>query len=162
FYGVGILHCAIEGLIRAFRHPLVDVIVFEQSVAMVSNPYVLADGRHPLSIIAERLIARYRKLLFVPGSNAPGFGIVAEDGLAPRAISVGGYQSRDSYLANWGALVQENDNLHWGAMSHGPSGTGALKPDLLAPSGQISTDPGYRKGGTRKGLYRLPPGYAVD
>lgn len=162
FYGVGALHAAIEGLIRAFRHPAVDLIVFEQSVAMASIPYLLADARHPLSVIAQRLTERYQKLMFVPGSNSPGFGIVAEDGLAPGVVSVGGYQSRASYLANWGIAVEDADNLHWGGLSHGPSGTGALKPDLLAPSGQISTDVGYRAGASRKGLYQLPAGYAVD
>ncbi len=162
FYGVSNLHGAIEGLIRAFRHPMIDLIVFEQSVAMASIPYLLADGHHPLSIIAQRLTTRYQKLMFVPGGNAPGFGIVAEDGVAPGVISVGGYQSRDSYLANWGIAVAEYDNLHWGGMSHGPSGTGSLKPDLLAPSGQVSTDVGYRRGMARKGLYQLPPGYSVD
>lgn len=162
FYGVSNLHGAIEGLIRAFRDPQIDLIVFEQSVAMASIPYLLADGRHPLSIIAQRLTTRYPKLMFVPGGNAPGFGIVAEDGVAPTVVSVGGYQSRDSYLANWGIPVEEYDNLHWGGMSHGPSGTGALKPDLLAPSGQVSTDVGYRKGQARKGLFQLPPGYALD
>ena len=162
FYGVSNLHGAIEGLIRAFRDPQIDLIVFEQSVAMASIPYLLADGRHPLSIIAQRLTTRYPKLMFVPGGNASGFGIVAEDGVAPGVVSVGGYQSRDSYLANLGIAVEEYDNLHWGGMSHGPSGTGALKPDLLAPSGQVSTDVGYRKGQARKGLYQLPPGYSVD
>lgn len=162
FYGISNLHGAIEGLIRAFRHPLVDLIVLEQSVAMASIPYLPADGRHPMSIIAQRLTARYPKLLFVPGSNSPGLGIVAEDGLAPGAMSVGGYQSRDSYLTNWGMYAADYDNMHWGALSHGPSGIGALKPDLLAPSGQISTDPGYRQGASRKGLYQLPRGYSVD
>jgi len=162
FYGVGVLHGAIEGMIRAFRNPMIDLIVFEQSVAMASIPYLLADGRHPISIIAQRLAERHQKLMFVPGSNAPGFGIVAEDGLAPYAVSVGGYQSRDSYLANWGAFVEDYDNLHWGGLSHGPSGTGALKPDFIAPSGQISTDPGYRRGQSRRGLFDLPPGYSVD
>ena len=162
FYGVSNLHGAIEGIIRAFRDPQIDLIVFEQSVAMASIPYLLADGRHPLSIVAQRLTTRYPKLMFVPGGNSSGFGIVAEDGVAPGVVSVGGYQSRDSYLANWGIAVEEYDNLHWGGMSHGPSGTGALKPDLLAPSGQVSTDVGYRKGQARKGLYQLPPGYSVD
>src|SRR6185436_7088452 len=54
------------------------------------------------------------------------------------------------------------DNMHWGGMSHGPSGTGQLKPDLIAPSGQVSTDPGYRRGMVRRGLFELPPGYSVD
>src|SRR5581483_7207737 len=95
-------------------------------------------------------------------SNAPGFGIVAEDGLAPLVVSVGAYQSRDSYLANWGAYVEQYDNLHWGGLSHGPSGIGQLKPDFIAPSGQISTDPGYRMGALRHGLFQLPPGYSID
>jgi hypothetical protein len=162
FYGVSNAHGMIEGLIAAFKHPLVDLIVCEQSVAIASLPYLLADGTHPVSIVAQRLIERYGKLLFVPGDNAPAFGFVAEDGLAPGAVSVGGYQSRESYRLNWGFVPENDDNMHWGALSHGPSGSGALKPDLLAPSGQMSTDPGYRKGELRKGLFQLAPGYSVD
>lgn len=158
----GIAHAMVEGLIAAFEHPLVDLIVLEQHVGVASLPYLLADGRHPISIVAQRLIQKHRKLLFVPGSNSPGFGIVAEDGLAPSAVSVGGYQSRESYRMNAGFISSEYDNLHWGALSHGPSGIGALKPDLLAPSGQMSTDPGYRDGEVRRGLFQLPPGYTVD
>jgi hypothetical protein len=162
FYGVSNAHGMIEGLIAAFKHPLVDLIVCEQSVAIASLPYLLADGTHPVSVVAQRLIERYGKLLFVPGDNAPAFGFVAEDGLAPGAVSVGGYQSKESYRLNWGFVPENDDNLHWGALSHGPSGAGALKPDLIAPSGQMSTDPGYRKGELRKGLFQLPPGYSVD
>ena len=89
--------------------------------------------------------------MFVPGDNAPAFGFVAEDGLAPGAMSVGGYQSRESYRLNNGFVPEKDDNLHWGALSHGPSGSGALKPDLLAPSGQMSTEVGYRKGAEQTG-----------
>ncbi len=162
FYGMGIAHSMIEGLIAAFKNPQVDLIVMEQSVAIASMPYLLADAHHPISIIAQRLIERYHKLLFVPGSNSPGFGIVAEDGLAPGAISVGGYQSQESYRLNAGFIPEFKDDMHWGALSHAPSGTGALKPDLLAPSGQMSTDPGFRKGAVIRGLFQLPPGYSVD
>ena len=162
FYGVSNAHGLIEGLITAFKHPLVDLIVLEQSVAIASLPYLLADATHPMSLVAQRLIQRYHKLLFVPGDNSPAFGFVAEDGLAPGAVSVGGYQNKESYRMNWGLVPENDDNLHWGALSHGPSGTGALKPNLIAPSGQMSTDPGYRKGGSFKGLYQLPPGYSVD
>jgi hypothetical protein len=162
FYGVSNAHGLIEGLITAFRHPQVDLIVLEQSVAIASLPYLLADATHPMSIVAQRLIERYKKLLFVPGDNAPAFGFVAEDGLAPGAMSVGGYQNKESYRVNWGLVPENDDNMHWGALSHGPSGSGALKPDLIAPSGQMSTDPGYRKGASFKGLYQLPPGYSVD
>ncbi len=162
FYGVGILHGAIEGMIRAFRHPDVDLIVFEQSVNMASVPYLIADGRHPISVIAQRLTEQYQKLMFVPCGNAPGFGLASEDGVATGVVCVGGYQSRSSYLLTTGATLPDVDNLHWGALSHGPSGNGALKPDLLAPSGQMGTDVGYRKGPSSKGLYQLPPGYSVS
>ena len=162
FWGIGIAHSMIEGLIKAFADPRVDLIVLEQHVGVASLPYLLADAHHPVTVIVQRLIERYRKLLFVPGSNAPGFGLVAEDGLAPGAFSVGGYQSQESYRLNAGFIPEPVDNMHWGALSHGPSGIGALKPDMLAPSGQMSTDPGYRKGAEIKGLFELPPGYAID
>ncbi|HWV58461.1 MAG TPA: S8 family serine peptidase [Longimicrobiales bacterium] len=165
FYGYSLAHGLIEGLIAAFEHPEVDIVVLEQSVAIASVPYTLADARHPISIIAQRLIERTGKLLTVPGDNPSAFGFVAEDGLAPGAISAGGYQHRDSYLMHKGFEPETEDNMHWGGMSHGPSGHGALKPDLLAPSGQISVDIGYvyRKAeSTFRGLYQLPPGYFVD
>jgi hypothetical protein len=54
-----------------------------------------------------------------------------------------------------------DDNMHWGGLSHGPSGHGALKPDLLAPSGHLGNDPGYRASSALKGLYQLPPGYTM-
>src|SRR5207253_1773734 len=94
--------------------------------------------------------------------DSPAFGYVAEDGLAPGVVSVGGYQSKESYRLNWGFVPEQDDNLHWGALSHGPGGAGALKPDLIAPTGQISTDPGYRMGQVSKGFFHLPPGYSVD
>ncbi|HEY7114357.1 MAG TPA: S8 family serine peptidase [Thermoanaerobaculia bacterium] len=162
FYGVSNAHGLIEGLIAAFKHPKVDVIVLEQSVAIASIPYLLADATHPMSVVAQRLTDRYKKLMFVPGDNSPAFGFVAEDGLAPGAMSVGGYQSKESYRVNNGLITEHDDNLHWGALSHGPSGNGGLKPDILAPSGQMGTEVGYRKGAGQKGLYSLPPGYSVD
>src|ERR1051325_11880641 len=43
--------------------------------------------------------------------------------------------------------------------SHGPTQLGSLKPDILAPSGQLSTHNGYDHGGTIRGVIQLPPGY---
>ena len=158
-------HSLIEALIIAFRHPLVDIVVLEQHSGIASSPYALADGRHPISIIAQRLIEQTGKLLTVPGSNTPAFALVAEDGLAPGAISAGGYQHRDSYVANMGFEPEAADNMHWGGASHGPSGIGGIKPDLLAPSGQIGTEIGYlwrAEMQEKLGLYSLPPGYSMD
>lgn len=160
YWGASI-HGMAEGLITAFRHPKVDLIVLEQSVNLLSLSYGLSDGRHPISVLIQRLIDKYNKLVFVPGANAPAFAFVAEDGAAPGAVSVGGYQSAESYRLNTGLVLETHDNLHFGALSHGPNTAGALKPDLLAPSGQVSTDPGYRGGQSLPGLFQLPPGYAI-
>jgi hypothetical protein len=164
YYG-GNGHGLIEGLITAFKHPLVDLIVLEQSVAIASGSYLLADAHHPISVIVQRLTQKYDKLLFVPGNNAPAFGYVAEDGAAPGAMSIGGYQARESYRMNLGVVPELEDNMHWGGLSHGPNGIGAIKPDVLAPSGQMGTDIGYVwriPEQQKSGLYKLPAGYAVD
>ncbi|OFV81511.1 MAG: hypothetical protein A2Y78_03460 [Acidobacteria bacterium RBG_13_68_16] len=160
FYGVGQGHAMVEGLITAFKDPRVDVVLLEQN-STLGNDYTLGDGRHLISVLASRLIERTGKLMLVPGSNLPGLNLVDEPGLAPRAISVGGYQSRDSYRINFGLVPADYDNMHWGGMSHGPAGSGALKPDVLSPSGHMGNDPGYRIGGRRDGLYQLPPGYTM-
>jgi hypothetical protein len=160
FYGVGQGHSMVEGLITAFKDPRVDVVLLEQN-STLGNDYTLGDGRHLISVVATRLIERTGKLMLVPGSNLPGLNLVDEPGLANRAISVGGYQSRDSYRINLGLVPADYDNMHWGGMSHGPAGNGALKPDVLSPSGHMGNDPGYRPGGRRDGLYQLPPGYTI-
>jgi hypothetical protein len=155
------LHSMLEGVIAAFKHPQVDLIVLEQHLTMVGATYLPADAHHPVSIVAQRLTERYHKLLFVPALNPPGFGLVGEDGLADAAVSVGGYQSQESYRLNAGFITQNRDNMHYGALSHGPSGTGALKPDFLAPTGHMSLNVGFRKGGSLAGLFQLPPGYRL-
>ena len=160
FYG-STMHGALEGLIRIFRDPAIDLIAFEQHTGMMTHSYLPSDGRHPFTVIVQRLAERYQKLMFVPGSNRPGVGLVAEDGNAPGIISVGAYQSRGSYSVNWGLELPGEDHLHYAGLSHGPSGSGALKPDLLAPTGLISTRVGFLPGEVRKGLYELPPGYTV-
>jgi hypothetical protein len=160
FYGVGQGHGMTEGLITAFLRPDVDVVLLEQN-STLGNDYSLTDGRHLISVLATRLIEKTGKLMLVPGSNAPGLNLVDEPGLASRALSIGGYQSRDSYRTNFGLVPADYDNMHWGGMSHGPGGDGALKPDVLSPSGHMGNDPGYRMGGAREGLYQLPPGYTI-
>ena len=158
--GVFNQHAEIEALIAAYKHPQVDLVVLEGR-ASISEPYRLADAHHPISIIAQRLVRRSNKLLFVPGGNGPGLGLVCEDGLAETAVSVGGYQSQASYRVNAGIVPESVDNMHSDGLSHGPSGIGALKPDLLAPSGQMSLYPGFERGQSIRGLFQLPSGYSV-
>ncbi|MPY88997.1 MAG: S8 family serine peptidase [Luteitalea sp.] len=160
YYG-SMTHSLIEGLIVAFKHPLVDIVLLSQHTSLATHPYLLADARHPISIIAQRLIELTKKPLFVPGSNSPGLGLVGEDGLAPDAISVGGYQHKDSYRTNFGFVPAHDDNMHYAGLSHGPTGLGALKPDVLAPTGHLGNEVGYRDGQKSAGLYQLPPGVGI-
>lgn len=154
------LHALAEGLIRAFEDSRVDIIVFEQ-VADFSDHYLLRDPRHLIALLAQRLLVLHGKPMFVPASNAPGVGLVMGDGLAPLAFSVGGYQSAESYRVNFGFLPARRDNLHYSGLSHGPSGTGAFKPDVLAPAGLLGGFPAFLPEQKHDGLYRLPPGYFI-
>ncbi len=160
FYGIRHGHAMVEGLITAFNDPAVDIVLLEQN-STLGNDYVLSDARHLISVLCDRLVERTGKPLLVPGSNSPGLNLVDEPGLSPRVISVGGYQSQESYRVNFGVVPADHDNMHFAGMSHGPSGAGALKPDVLAPSGHIGNDPGYRMGTAMAGLFQLPPGYMM-
>lgn len=58
------------------------------------------------------------------------------------------------------------DNLHFGGLSHGPGGNGSIKPDVLAPSGELALSPAYmgpdpNNGNFKAGLYEMPSGYSI-
>jgi hypothetical protein len=150
-------HSIIEGLIAAFKHPEVDLISMSNSA--IGQYYHLGDARHPFSIIVSRLSERYHKLFFVAAGNASGLGVVSEESLSSSALSVGAYQSQQSYRLNNGFAPVGYDHLNLCGRSHGPTQLGSLKPDILAPSGQLSTHNGYDHGGTIRGVIQLPPGY---
>jgi hypothetical protein len=150
------LHAAVEGLIRAFRTPGVDVIVSEAGLGSCTR----GEGRDVFALIADRLIQRYDKPLFIIAGNSNGLGLVDGCGAGPRTISVGAYQSQASYLNTLGFAPAGYDHSHRGGGRHGPAADGGLKPDLLAPSGQISLRPGYIVEPPKAS--GLPPGYAID
>lgn len=156
---------AIEGMIAAVKDSRVDVLASEYLAESQRG-----DGNRLLGIIAGRLASTYRKLLFFPGGNTPGFSTVAEDSFqgdgvqADGVIHVGAYQSRESYRANVGVTPEGADHMHSWGRAHGPGRDGSLKPDLLAPSGQISSMPAFvwrQEWQEKKGFYTLPPGYAM-
>ena len=154
-------HGMIEGIIRAFRDPRVDVVLLEQNV-WIAMPYVIGDGRFTVTVIASRLIEKYRKPFLSPANNAPGLNTVEEHGLAGWSFGVGAYESRENFLANRAVRVYDEDNLHW-VGSFGPSGNGALQPDILSPSEVVTTYPASRSADDEglKGVFGFPPGYAM-
>jgi hypothetical protein len=153
-------HGMIEGLIRAFRDPRVDVVLLEEDV-YIAMPYVLSDGRFTVTVLCSRLIDKYKKPFLVPANNSPGLSTAIEHGLARYGFGVGAYESRENFLANKAIRVFDEDNLHW-VGSWGPSGNGSLQPDVLAPSEVLTTYPASRPGDDGlAGVFEFRPGYAM-
>jgi hypothetical protein len=126
----------------------------------IAMPYRLGDGRFTSTVITSRLIRKYQKPFVAPANNIPGANITLEEGNAQWAFAVGAYESKESYRINDGYLLRHEDNFHH-VGSWGPNGVGAIKPDIVVPSGYLSSGlPNAGDGGV-KGLFRLPPGYGI-
>lgn len=152
-------HALIEALILAFKHPQVDIVLLESNSG-ITGSYELKDGRHVSSVICARLIETYRKPFLAPMRNHALVGYAAEEARVRGAIGIGAYESKEAFFVNRGIRVAHDDNLH-NATAFGPAGDGALKPDVLAPSGILSLRPGYMEPAMVSGLFRLPPGYTI-
>ena len=148
-----------EAVIRAMKHPLVDVVFLEQG-AGITRPYLLRDGRLVPTVIYSRLLEKYRKPLVVPTHNYPILGGIDDLVLARGAIGIGGHESKDNFFANHGVRVAHHDNLLITG-GYGPMGNGALKPDVISPSNYVSTSRGFEEGPRFAELFQLPPGYAI-
>lgn len=157
--GVGHAHAVIEALIRAVTDPRIDVVVVE---AVPTYRYHVSDGTSVSGRICDRLIARYHKPVLMPAGNATGLSAIEFTGEARTGLQVGAYQGSESYRVNLGVIARQHDNLHL-VGAGGPASNGAIKPDLLAPSGVLSA--GRRAVADTMaglpGLYRLPPGYQI-
>ena len=160
FPGPGVtMHGLVEGAILAARHEKVDVICIEPAIP-IPIMYSLCDGRLVGSIIFDRLVDKYQKLIFCPANNTFGMMTILDYIVGTKVIGANAYQTGESYKVNYGAEVAKKDNLHF-VGSFGPAGNGALVPDILSPSAIISTDCGYKPPAKRKGVYELPPGYKI-
>jgi hypothetical protein len=148
-----------EAVIRAVKHPSVDVVFLEQS-SVISRNYLLFDGRLVATVIYGRLIEKYGKAIVIPTHNYAVLAAIDDYALAPGAISVGGHESKANFFMNHGVQVQHDDNLLITG-GYGPMGNGALKPDVIAPSNYVSTGRGFVEGTAIAGLMQLPPGYNI-
>ncbi len=148
-----------QAMIVAFSDPRVDVVLIEgyYSANAVNH---LKDGSSALAVVLQRLVRRYNKPVFFTAFNAPGMSTSVDTANGSDVLSIGAYHSSASILANNGAKIQFQDNLHWTG-AEGPSGNGSLKPDFLAPANPISIGAGHRKGSEVAGAFVLPPGYRI-
>ncbi|MFN8582803.1 MAG: hypothetical protein U0163_17730, partial [Gemmatimonadaceae bacterium] len=133
-----------EAVIKAVKHPAVDVVFMEQSSNIARN-YLLFDGRLVPTVIYGRLIAKFGKPLVIPTHNYAVLAAIDDYALAPGAISVGAHESKANFFMNHGVRVEHDDNLLVTG-GYGPMGNGAFKPDIIAPSNYVSTGRGFMEG----------------
>ena len=146
---------AIESIILAVKQPQVDVVSVQIGFVMALN-----DGGSTLSIICDRLIKKYNKLIFFSSGNfLGGVNSVDEGPAARRLIAVGSYINRETARTNYGVVTAQEHNVD-AFSGYGPTKNGALKPNILAPTQSLTTWPGFLPSKTT-GTYELPPGYGV-
>ena len=148
----------IERYIRLFSDPRVDIVLIESAPPGTG----LRDGSSVANRILQRLINLTKKVAINTNGNGTSLGTSEDKAMARSALAIGAYQSGESYRVNRSAITRERDNLHI-VNSGGPAGNGAIKPDLLAPSGHLAIAPGWRGDEWRlvNDLFRLPIGYTI-
>ncbi len=132
----GGLGSEIEAFVRAERDPRVDVITCSQPMETFPG-----SGESILSLVLTRAIARYQKPVFVAaGNSGPLMTVTGDVDATEGVISVGASIERATYQVDFGWDVTDAGALI-PYSSRGPSGAGALKPDLVAPALLLTAQP---------------------
>ena len=144
----------VEGMIYAAKQANVDVI----NMSIGGLP-ALNDGNNARAALYNRLIEQSNVQMFISaGNDGPGMNTIGDPSVATLVMSVGAYITDDTYLADYGAQVYEQDNLHLFS-SRGPREDGGFKPDIVAPGAAISTIPMWQAQGCLAQV--CPVGYAL-
>ena len=147
-------HALVEGMIFVAKQSNVDVI----NMSIGGLP-ALNDGNNTRCVIYQRLIEQSNvQMFFSAGNSGPGMNTAGDPGLCDGVLSLGAYITDDTYLADYGAQLYENDNLHLFS-SRGPREDGGFDPDLVAPGAAISTIPMWQPQGCL--AQTCPVGYAL-
>lgn len=144
----------VESLITAMKDPRVDLVTIQFGNYSPQN-----DGRATFSIMADRLITKYQKLIFASAGNSTDrLSVILSPADARHVVAVGAYMSNETSKVNNGFELRDADNVN-GYTSRGPTKDGRLKPNLLAPTNILSTRPGFLPPEKHCETYSLPPGY---
>lgn len=165
----------IEAMVFLAQRPDVDIITTQEWYDLR-----LKDGRSVWSVIADRLVATYHKILLQSaGNEGPGLGTVGEAGNGSRVIKVGGSIDRDTWYSLFALLADRKDYLFQSASgedthgpSRGPTAEGGTTPDVVGPFAQMIAWPVATSGDSTTGvnrgffsaeaIYPNPPGYTVQ
>ena len=147
-------HALLEGMIYVAKQANVDVI----NMSIGGLP-ALNDGNNARCAVYDALIAQYNvQMFFSQGNNGPGVNTAGDPGVCGNVMGMGAYLTKATMLADYGQVVNYDDNLHLFS-SRGPREDGGFKPNAVAPGAAISTTPLWQNG---VGLpYALPPGYQL-
>lgn len=147
---------AIEAVITAVKDPRVDLVSLQFGNFLPQN-----DGGATFSIICNRLVQKYDKLIFAgAGNGTDGLNGTLSPADAKEVIAVGSYLNRETSRVNYGVELRDQDNMN-GYTSRGPSEEGLLKPNFVVPTTSLSTRPGFLAGENIFKSYSLPPGYQI-
>ena len=146
----------LEGMIYVTKQANVDVV----NMSIGGLP-ALNDGNNPRAILYNRLIDQTKaQMFFSAGNSGPGINTVGDPAVVSTAMSLGAYVTKESWLANYGAIAAKDDGL-FVFSSRGPSEAGGFKPNLVAPGSAVSSVPMWQAGQPVAGTYALPPGYGM-
>ena len=144
----------IEGMIYAVKSKGVDVV--NMSIGGLPS---LNDGNNARAILYSRLIDQYDvQIVISAGNSGPGMNTIGDPSVATKVVSVGAYITDDTYLADYGAQLYEDHNLHYFS-SRGPREDGGFKPNVVASGAAISTYPMWLPQGCLGSV--CPVGYAL-
>ena len=147
-------HALIEGMIYAAKQANVDVI----NMSIGGLP-ALNDANNARAILYDRLIDQENVQMFISaGNSGPGMNTIGDPAVASKVMAVGAYITDDTYLADYGARLYEDDNLHYFS-SRGPREDGGFKPNIVASGAAISTIPMWQPQGCLAQV--CPVGYAL-
>jgi hypothetical protein len=149
-------HALLEGMIYVAKQANVDVI----NMSIGGLP-ALNDGNNARAVLYNRLIDLSKvQMFFSAGNSGPGLNTVGDPAVVTKAVAVGAYVHKDSWLANYGADAVKDDGM-FVFSSRGPAEDGGLKPNVIAPGSAVSTVPRWQPGQPVPGTYALPPGYGM-
>ena len=147
-------HALTEGMIFVAKQSNVDVI----NMSIGGLP-ALNDGNNARCVVYQRLIEQSNVQMFISaGNNGPGLNTAGDPGVCDGVLGVGAYITDDTYLADYGAQLNEQENLHYFS-SRGPREDGGFDPELVAPGAAISTIPVWQAQGCLAST--CPVGYAL-
>jgi Subtilase family/Bacterial pre-peptidase C-terminal domain len=147
-----------EGMIDLIVNRNVDVV----NMSIGGLP-ALNDGASARDLLYDRLVSDFGVQIFLSaGNSGPGVNTIGEPAASTNSVASAASVSKDTWLANYGAVVSARLNM-FNFSSRGPREDGGSKPDISAPGSAISTIPLWQPGrAVPEAGYALPPGLAMS